>query len=145
VLRHLFPDADVPVFLVGVDMTAPPETHLALGRGLGELREEGVLLMGSGNIVHNLYEADFDDMDAPPDPLGVAFDRAVARAVEDEDLVTLTDYPSLGEAAAFSVPTADHYLPMLYAVGARRAGESLRFFNEIFQNRTVSMRSFIIG
>ncbi len=145
VLRHMYPAADVPVYLVSVDMTAPAERHAALGRLLAPLRDEGVLVLGSGNIVHNLRLADFDDMDAPPDPRGVAFDASVKDALSAGDLASLVAYERLGGPARFAVPTPDHYFPMLYAAALRERGESLRFPCEIFQNRSVSMRSFAIG
>lgn len=145
VLRHMYPAADVPVYLVSVDMSAPAERHAALGRLLAPLRDDGVLVMGSGNIVHNLRLADFEDMDAPPDPRGVAFDAAVKDALSAGDLETLVGYERLGGAARYAVPTPDHYFPMLYAAALREKGEPLRFPCEIFQNRSVSMRSFAIG
>ncbi len=145
VLLHMYPAADVPVYLVSVDMTAPAERHAALGRSLGPLRDDGVLVIGSGNIVHNLRLADFADMDAPPDPRGVAFDTAVKEALDAGDLETLVRYERLGTPARYAVPTADHYFPMLYAAALREKGEPLRFPCEVFQNRSVSMRSFAIG
>ncbi len=145
VLRHMYPGADVPVYLVSVDMTAPAARHAALGRLLAPLRGEGVLVMGSGNIVHNLRLADFETMDAAPDPRGVAFDESVKEALRAGDLGTLVRYERLGEPARYAVPTPDHYFPMLYAAALREDGEPLRFPCEIFQNRSVSMRSFAIG
>jgi len=145
VLRHFYPEADVPVFLVSVDMTAPLESHVQLGRSLAPLRDEGVLILGSGNIVHNLRDADFVDMDAPPDPRGVDFDTMVREALLSGDIDALVNYRHLGEPALYSVPTTDHYLPILYAAALRKEEESLSFTCEMFQNRSVSMRSFIVG
>lgn len=145
VLHHLYPAADVPVFLISIDMHAPAEQHLQLGRALAPLREEGVLILGSGNIVHNLRLADLGEVDAPADPLGLAFDAAIKEALLAGDLATLTNYPQLGEAARYAVPTTDHYLPMLYPAALRQAGEPLRFTCELFQNRAVSMRGFLVG
>ncbi len=145
VLLHLFPQADVPVFLVSIDMAAPARTHLELGRALAALRDEGVLILGSGNIVHNLRLADLGDMDAPPEPLGVAFDQSVKEALVAGDLETLVNYQQLGEAARYAVPTPDNYYPMLYPAAVREKGEPLTFNCEIFQNRAVSMRAFLVG
>lgn len=145
VLKHLYPQADVPVFLISIDMQAPPDHHLQLGRALAPLREEGVLILGSGNIVHNLRLADLGNVDAPPDPLGLAFDAAIKSALLAGDLATLANYPQLGEAARYAVPTTDHYLPMLYPAALRQQGEPLRFTCEQFQNRAVSMRGFLVG
>lgn len=145
VLLHMYPAADVPVYLVSVDMTAAAARHAALGRLLAPLRDEGVLVVGSGNIVHNLRLADFADMDAPPDSRGIAFDAAVKEALSAGDMETLIRYEDLGAAGRYAVPTPDHYFPMLYAAALREEGEPLRFPCEIFQNRSVSMRSFAIG
>jgi len=145
VLKHLFPVADVPVFLVSVDITAPVEMHVELARSLTPLRDEGVLILGSGNIVHNLGDADFFDIDAQPDRRGISFDTTIKEALRSEDIDTLVNYRRLGEPALYSVPTADHYLPMLYAAGLREKGESLSFICEMFQNRSVSMQSFMVG
>jgi len=145
VLLHMYPAADVPAYLVSLDMTAPAERHAALGRCLGPLRDDGVLIIGSGNIVHNLRLADFAGMDARPDPRGIAFDTAIKEALAGGDLEALVRYERLGTPARYAVPTADHYFPMLYAAALREKGDPLRFSCEIFQNRSVSMRSFSIG
>ena len=145
VLRHMYPAADIPVFLVSVDMTAPLERHVQLARSLAPLRDEGVLILGSGNIVHNLRDADFVDIDATPHPRGIEFDTMVKEALLSEDIDALVNYRSLGEPALYSVPTTDHYLPLLYAAGLREEGESLAFTCEMFQNRSVSMRSLLVG
>ena len=145
VLKHLYPAADIPVFLVSVDMTASTERHVGLARSLSPMRDEGVLILGSGNIVHNLRDADFIDMDAPPDCRGISFDNTVKQALLSADIDTLVNYRRMGEPALYSVPTADHYLPLLYAAGLREEGESLSFICEMFQNRSVSMRSFLVG
>jgi 4,5-DOPA dioxygenase extradiol len=144
VLKHLYPDADVPVFLISVDMTAPPERHVQLARNLAPLRDEGVLVLGSGNIVHNIGDADFNNMDAQPDPRGVEFDTMVREALVSDDIDALINYGRSGESARYSVATPDHYLPLLYAAALREEGESLSFIYEKFQNRSVSMRSFIV-
>jgi 4,5-DOPA dioxygenase extradiol len=145
VLKHLYPAADVPVFLVSADMTAPPERHVQLAQSLAPLRDEGVLILASGNIVHNLRDADFINMYAPSDRRGISFDTTVKEALLSEDIDTLVNYRRLGEPALYSVPTTDHYLPLLYAAGLREEGESLSFICEMFQNRSVSMRSFLVG
>lgn len=145
VLLRLFPGADVPVFVISVDVEAPAPKHLALARTLLPLREEGVLVLGSGNVVHNLWEADLGNMNAPPDPRGVAFDRKVARAVEDGDLTALANYGDWGEEARFSVPTPDHYLPLLWVAALRPPGDRVTFPYEGFQNRAVSMRAVRVG
>lgn len=145
VLKHLYPEADLPIFIVSVDMAAPASRHAELASRLAPLRDEGVLVLGSGNIVHNLYDADLGNPDADPDPRGVRFDTLAKTALESGDLEALVHYEKWGEEARYSVPTRDHYLPLLWAVALREPGETVSFPCEMMQNRSVSMRSVIIG
>ncbi|HSH68456.1 MAG TPA: 4,5-DOPA dioxygenase extradiol [Deferrisomatales bacterium] len=145
VLMHLFPQADVPTFFVSVDMTAPPSRHAELGARLAPLRDEGVLILGSGNGVHNLAAADFGNIDAEPDPRGVRFDAHLRAALLAGDVDALVDFPRWGADAAYSVPTLDHYLPLLWVAALRGPGEAVGFPCEVFQNRSVSMRSVLVG
>lgn len=126
-------------------MAAPPGVHLRLGRALAPLREEGVLILASGNIVHNLPHADLQNMDTEADPRGTAFDAAIAEALLAGDDETLLNYDRMGEPARYSVPTADHYLPLLYTAGMRHPDEPLEFTCDLFQNRSVSMRGLMLG
>ncbi|MHB8764765.1 MAG: 4,5-DOPA-extradiol-dioxygenase [Deferrisomatales bacterium] len=145
VLMHLYPEADVPTFFVSIDLGAPPARHAELGRRLAPLREEGVLVLGSGNLVHNLALADLGNPDALPDPRGVRFDQAARGALLTGDLDALVDYERHGDAARFSVPTRDHYLPLLWVAALRQPGEPVSFPCELFQNGAVSMRSVRLG
>jgi 4,5-DOPA dioxygenase extradiol len=151
VLMHLFPGADIPVFEMSLDYSfhdwhpKPVRYHYELGKRLRPLRDMGVLIIGSGNMVHNLGLADFSDIDAPPSGWAVVADegmRSRIAAGNDRDLI---DYLSMGKAAPLAVPTLDHYLPMIYALALRDRGEEIRFVHEGFQNASVSMRSFRIG
>ena len=144
VLRHMFPEAKVPVFQLSIDIKQPPPYHLALGEELKDLRERGVLILGSGNIVHNLYEIDFDEH-AKPYAWAEEFDDIVKLKLESRDVRPLVEYQTLGASAARAVPTNDHYLPMLYALGASDPSEQLRFTYEEIQNASVSMRCFQVG
>ncbi len=143
VLKHLYPEADVPVFLVSVDMTASALHHAELAARMAPLRERGVLVLGSGNIVHNLAAADLGDQNATPDPRGVRFDAAVKSSLENGDLDSLIHYERRGEEARFSVPTRDHYLPLLWAAALKRPGDRVSFPCEAMQNGAVSMRSVL--
>jgi 4,5-DOPA dioxygenase extradiol len=145
VLMHLFPRADVPTFFISVDMAAPPARHAELGARLAPLRDEGVLVLGSGNVVHNLADADLGNMDAAPDPRGVRFDGHLRDALQAGDLDALADSPRRGPGAAYAVPTLDHYLPLLWVAALRVPGEPVTFPHEGFQNRSVSMRSVWVG
>ena len=151
ILRHLFPGANVPVFEMSLDYSFddwhPKEVryHYKLGRRLRPLRDEGILIIGSGNMVHNLALVDFSRMDAPPLDWAIEADermRSHLAAGEHRDLV---EYLSMGESASLAVPTLDHYLPMIYALALQEEAEALRFTCEGFQNASVSMRSFRIG
>ncbi len=143
ILMHLFPDQSVPVLELSLDLDRPAADHFAFGRKLARLREEEVLVIGSGNIVHNLRQISFDD-DTPPFPWAVEFDSVVKDRLlkrNDDDLI---DYMSLGINAGRAVPTPDHYLPLLYVLGMRSDNDTMDFICEDIQNGSVSMRSFIL-
>lgn len=144
VLRHMFPRADIPVFEVSIDYHKAADHHFALGQELKPLRERGVLIIGSGNIVHNLSMAEFNDH-AKPLPLAIEFDETVKSALVQKDFDRLIDYPGVGRAAMMAVPTNDHYLPMLYSLGAADRTEDLSFTHEEIQNASISMRCFRVG
>jgi 4,5-DOPA dioxygenase extradiol len=142
VLHHMRPAADVPVVQLSIDHHLPPAEHLALARALAPLRDEGILVMGSGNITHNLRHA-FASMhagDTTTPPWAATFDAEVARAVEQHD----TEYLVRGvetDAGRRSQPTLDHYLPLLYAVGTADEGEAATFPITGFDMGSLSMRS----
>ena len=142
VLIHLFPDADVPVLELSLDTSRPESDHLLLGRALGPLRAEGILIICSGDIVHNLGAmagnrgASFD--------WAVLFDEAVKRALMSGDHDQLAAYRRTLPHASLAVPTNDHYLPLLYAVALQRSGERVIFTHESIQHGSISMRCFRI-
>lgn len=138
VLRHLFPEADVPVFQVSLDATLGMEGHWEAGRRLTALRREGILLLGSGNITHNLGDLSWED-DAPIFAWAESFDGAVRDALRQGDSAVLT-HPSRLPHYRRAVPTPDHYLPLLWMLGAAE-GEKPSFIYEGFQNGSLSMRS----
>jgi 4,5-DOPA dioxygenase extradiol len=144
VLRHMYPEANVPAFQLSIDLKQPPQYHVALGQELKALRERGVLILGSGNIVHNLHEIDPDER-AKPFDWAVEFDEMVKDKLIKREFDALTAYDGLGAAAERAIPTNDHYLPMLYVLGASDKQEELRFTHEEIQNASVSMRCFQIG
>ncbi|HET9870104.1 MAG TPA: 4,5-DOPA dioxygenase extradiol, partial [bacterium] len=126
VLKHLYPQAEVPVFQVSLDRGLDFEGHLALGRKLGVLRERGLLLLGSGNLTHNLRDLDFHE-DAKPFDWALDFDAKAKAALEARDPQAFT-HPgrTFGESAFRKAhPTAEHYLPLLYALGASAPGDQL--------------------
>jgi 4,5-DOPA dioxygenase extradiol len=146
VLRHLLPAADVPVVQLSIDGRLPPEEHLALGRALAPLRDEGVLIMGSGNATHNLRHAfaAWGRGERSTPAWARDFDAAVARALERADGAALAGALATDEGR-MAHPTPDHYLPILYAAGAASASDPVRFPIEGFDLGSLSMRAFMAG
>jgi len=142
VLTHMFPEADVPVVQLSVDATQPVSYHLDLGRRLAPLRDEGVLVLGSGNIVHNLGRLSPREEDPHVMDWALAFDAFAKEKLEQGDHRALVDYEKQGHTARLAVPTNDHYLPMLYTLGALGEKEGVRFTHESFQHGSISMRCF---
>lgn len=143
-LRRLFPEADIPAFQLSIDMTRPGSFHYQIGRELAPLREQGVLIIGSGNIVHNLGAARFEE-GAPPYDWALEFDRLAEKLISAGEDAALIDYRSLGKAAALSIPTPDHYWPLLYVLGARDAGEEPDYPVIGVAHGSVSMRAVRFG
>lgn len=144
VLSRMFPRADVPVLQLSLDRARGPAGHFALARELRPLRERGVLIVGSGNIVHNLGRLDRRLADAGFD-WAIEFDARVTDLIDRGDHQGLVEYARLGRAARLSVPTDEHYLPLLYALAVRDEGEPVVYFNEALTMGGISMRSLIIG
>jgi 4,5-DOPA dioxygenase extradiol len=143
VLVHLFPSADVPVVQLAIDATQPAAFHWNLGAALAPLRDDGILVVGSGNIVHNLRLADFGYGHAGYD-WAVRFDENLRTAIEAGDRDAMIAYDRRPEGA-LAVPTPDHYLPLLYAAAARRPGEAVTTIVEGMEAGSLSMRSIRIG
>ncbi len=142
VLCRLFPKSDIPVVQLSLDRTQPPEFHYALGKELRSLRQRGVMIVGSGNIVHNLYMATFQE---GAYDWALDFDEIAKRSILSGDHETLIQYELSGSSARLSIPTNEHYLPMLYILALQEEGESVRFFTEGVTFGSISMRSFMIG
>ncbi len=143
-LLHLFPAADIPVIQLSIDVAQPPEFHYDLARRLLPLRSEGVMIVASGNIVHNLRRIDWEDATAPTENWARAFDGSVGNLILQGRHQALIDYDRL-EFSQTAVPTSDHYLPMLYALGMQQEMETVQFLFEGFQYANISMRCFRIG
>jgi 4,5-DOPA dioxygenase extradiol len=143
VLVHVYPNADIPVVELSVDADASPHGHFDLGRRLAPLRDRGVLVMASGNIVHNLQYMDLSGKRAPYD-WAVRFDERIREALEkrnDEDLINYENLPD----AALAAPDVEHYVPMLYIAGVRGPDDHLRFIIDGIDGGAVSMRAFQVG
>lgn len=143
VLRRLFPQADVPVFQLSVDSGASPQEHYAMGRALRPLREEGVLILGSGNIVHNLARVAWN-MDGGY-PWAETFDRYIKDQVLSRSHDGVINYGQAGESAALAFRGLDHYAPLLYALGASVDNDQITVFNEACVLGSLSMTSFLFG
>ena len=148
VLLPMFPAADIPVLQLSMDYSRPPAEHYALGQQLRALRDQGVLIVASGNIVHNLGYMRTGAGITATYRGAHAFDAQVTELVRQDRLAELAQFQQWGQAeqvAELSHPTYEHFLPLLYAAGAVEPGESLRFFNTGFQAASISMRSIAWG
>jgi 4,5-DOPA dioxygenase extradiol len=146
VLHHLFPKADIPVFQLSIDYAKPAPFHHAVGRELGALRDKGVLIMGSGNVVHNLRATDRQAQAGPSAsrPWAQAFDDAFKSALAGRDDKALMNYASL-PGAEMAVATPDHYYPVLYPLGAAAPNEVAKTVFDGFHAGTLSMRCLQFG
>jgi 4,5-DOPA dioxygenase extradiol len=142
VLASMHPKADVPVVQLSLDSTRSGPEHAALAARLAPLREEGVLVLATGNIVHNL--SFYDPRRSEPYDWAARFDKKVKALIEAEDLDTLADYDGLGPDTELAIPSPEHYLPLLYILALRRKGEKLSFFNEAVES-SMSMTSVVVG
>lgn len=144
VLKHLYPKADIPVLQLSLDMSKPPQYHFEIGQQLSKLRDSGVLILGSGNIVHNLRAIRWTP-GATAHDWASEFDHWSKIKLEQKDFkALLTDYHKT-EAGRLSVPTMDHYLPLAYILGASDTKDELQFEFEEMQMGSMSMRSFSFG
>jgi 4,5-DOPA dioxygenase extradiol len=143
VLRRMYPEADIPVVQLSLDRTREPRCHYELAREIAPLRDEGVLIVGSGNLVHNLRMLQWDA--EQPYPWAARFDRLAAGLILAGEHDRLVAYPELGEDGRLAVPTNEHYLPLVYALGLRDEGEEAGFFAEGIVYGSISMRSLRIG
>ncbi len=144
VLKNMYPKADVPVYQMSIDYARPPRYHYELAKELSFLRRKGVLIVGSGNVVHNLSLISWNN-DAKSYDWAIEFDTLVKKSIEDNDPTPLIEYQKLGQLASLAHPTNDHYLPLMYALGLRDKTDQFRFFNDTFDLGSVSMRSIIFS
>jgi 4,5-DOPA dioxygenase extradiol len=145
VLRHVFPGADLPVIQLSIDETQMPEFHYELAKRLAPLRDEGVLVMGSGNLIHNLHTYAWGRYEVEPFDWAVRFEERVRGLLLSGDHGPLVNYESLGKDAMLSAPTPDHYLPLLYVIALRRENDEVSFPVEGFDGGSISMLALQIG
>lgn len=142
VLCHMFPHADIPVLQLSLDIAKTPAEHYQFAKVLAPLRDEGVLIMGSGNIVHNLRQMIWRD---EAYDWAIEIDRLVAQQIEAGNHAALIDYPHLHPKMLLAVPTVEHYLPLLYILALQESADSVSFFNETVTLGSMSMRGVQIG
>lgn len=144
VLKHIYPQAQIPIVQLSMDMTQSAEYHFQLGQQLTSWRQQGVLIVGSGNIVHNLRKLSWET-NAKPFDWALEFDEWVQTKILDRDFSALVNEPLQTESGRLSIPTPDHYLPLLYTLGAAEKNDSIQFIYEGIQNSSISMRCVQIG
>ncbi len=145
VLRHLYPKADVPAFQLSLDERRTFKEHLKLGREIQQLRDRGVLILGSGNIVHNLRRIDWNNPHAAYD-WALEFDSKVKAAVDAHDASALAAPEKWGDALlAIAHPTVEHYLPLLYCMGSTDERDTISYPYEGFDFGSISMRMILFG
>jgi 4,5-DOPA dioxygenase extradiol len=142
VLAPMFPRADIPVVQLSLDATQGPAWHYELAKEIKALREHGVLIIGSGNIVHNLR---LFSRQATGFDWAIEFDAAIKELIDKGDHQAIIDYPRLGRAAQLAVPTNEHYLPLLYALALKDSKDPITYFNDATPMGSISMRSLRIG
>jgi 4,5-DOPA dioxygenase extradiol len=145
VLCHVFPQAEVPVVQLSIDRRRPAAFHFEVGKRLAPLRDEGVLVIGSGNIVHNLACYTWRQPDMEPFTWAESFEQRVRESVLSGDDSSLIAYEEWGEDALMAAPTPDHYLPLLYVIGLRREGDRVTFPIEGFDGGAMSMLAVRLG
>lgn len=145
VLKHVYPAADIPVVQLSIDETKPASFHFEVGKKLAPLRDEGVLIVGSGNLVHNLHTYAWGGHPRDPYDWAVRFEIAAKEMILAGDLKPLVNYETLGKDAVLSIPTPDHYLPLLYVLAAGQQGERIRFPVEGVDGGSISMLAVQIG
>ena len=147
VIRHMYPDADIPIVQLSLDYRKSAREHYDIARQLSSLRHKGVLLVGSGNVVHNLRMVAWDKMHVE----NYAFDWAVEASEKIKsfilkgDMNSLIDYQSMGRAFQLAIPTPEHYLPLLYALSLKEKDDKIKFFNDKALGGSLTMTSVFIG
>ena len=144
VLVKAYPDADIPVVQLSIDATQPAAFHLALGQKLAALRDEGILIIGSGNVVHNLRMYAWNGS-APAYDWATRFNDTVREHLTTGDVTALADYAQWGQDAQLAVPTAEHFLPLLYVAGSRQDDEPITIAVDGIEGGALSMLTAVLG
>ena len=145
VLAHVYPKADIPVVQLSIDDAKAASWHFETAKKLAPLRDEGVLIMGSGNLVHNLHTYSWGNPAREPYDWAIRFETLARNALSTADFAPLVSYESLGRDAMLSAPTPDHYLPLLYVLAQHRTGDAVSFPVEGFDGGSISMLAIRLG
>lgn len=145
VLCHVFPDADVPVVQLSIDSSQPAAWHYELAKKLRPIRDEGILVCGSGNLVHNLRAYSWKDTAREPYDWAERFEVEARQLIETGDHELLINYPQMGDDAMQSIPTPEHYLPLIYVLAQQSEGENASFPVEGIDGGSISMLSVQVG
>ncbi|MHB8963240.1 MAG: 4,5-DOPA-extradiol-dioxygenase [Saccharofermentanales bacterium] len=141
VLHRMYPDADIPVYQLSVDAEAPPQIHYETGIEISRLRDQGVMVFGSGNVVHNLARISWDM--AGGQPWAVEFDDYIKAGVRDRKFDDVINYRRAGKSAELAFYTPDHFYPLLYVLSASREDDSLQVFNDVCMMGSMSMTCYL--
>ena len=144
VLVHAFPDADIPVVQLSLDVRLTPSQRVDIGRGLSPLRDEGVLIIASGNIVHNLGTMNWNNADCEPFDWAARFNNEMRDAILKNEPERVMAFEAMGDAARLAAPTPEHFWPLLYLLGARRPEDQVRFFNDRVEHGSLGMTSLVL-
>lgn len=144
VIRRMYPEANIPVLQLSLDFTKGAQSHYALAKELAALRKKGVLIMGSGNMVHNLRLVNWQTPESGFDWAETTNEK-FKQLIRDNDHQPLIHYENLGQEAKLSIPTPEHYLPMLYVLALKEEKENVRFFNDKTVMGSISMTSFAVS
>lgn len=145
VLLPMYPAADIPVYQLSIDYDKPMQYHYEIGKQLSKLRDKGVLIIGSGNLVHNLGAVDWSGGNKVYD-WAQEFDTTFTNWIQKGDHASILDYQKiLGKTATMAHPSYDHLLPLFYILGLQQKGENVSFFNEQFDMASISMKSLMVG
>ena len=145
VLKFIYENAEIPVFQLSIDGEKSTQDYYEMGKTLRKFREEGILIIGSGDIVHNLRAASFEDVYGEGYEWAREFDKEIKEALLNDDHDKIINYKNLGEIAKLSVPSEEHYAPIVYVAGLKEEGDKVDIFHESIQNQSVSMMCVKIG
>ncbi|CAG4997778.1 4,5-DOPA dioxygenase extradiol [Dyadobacter sp. CECT 9275] len=147
IVRHMYPNANIPILQLSIDYSRPPQYHYDLARELSVLRDKGVLIIGSGNMVHNLRMVSWDKK--PEEAYGydwaLEINQQFKQLIVDGNHKPLIHYNDLGPAARYAIPTPDHYYPLLYTLGLQKSGEQAQIFNDRAVMGSLTMTSVKIN